>query len=245
MTILNPYDFVGKFHNESLDSIMLHSGEKFDTEFPTDVQKAQQIIKGTKNNFRHFESLHLSDNYSVNEIIQKVKIVNLWNEFIKNKNNLYVYSEEELQSDVRLLSRKFEALLEKTDEKTDILLEELEQDFLLIEAPEEQICVPLCAISVAKNSRTYWSDVSNIFGSKENNTGNQVKPDPIRSSWAKWFKNKEVNMDTIKGIWKEDVKGAFKGGGKAIAKGNDLSGIIMETAIEAVFSSATKAIFKQ
>ena len=67
-------------------------------------------------------------------------------------------------------------------------------------------------------------------------------------NWAKYFieiHSGSGKAELIKTIWKEDTKGAFKGGAKALLFGKtNFRDILLDVGIGAVIDSASKAIFK-
>jgi hypothetical protein len=227
MALLNPYNFVGEFHNHCLDEISFSGALESKA---TSSKQTQLIINKTS---AKISMLYSANNTKNNEILTEhtVKLTTLWNEFEKNKNNSIDYEKYHLEKDVRFLYQKLEKIAITENSKVIEKLEDIEQDFLSLDAPNEQLCVPLSTIAVAKNSYEYWEEVSTAT----------EKTSDAKFKWRNWLENKKIDYNSI---WKDDMKGAFIGGGKAFVTGKSIHEILFDTGVTAVFGSAAKAIFK-
>ena len=141
---------------------------------------------------------------------------------------------EELEDYIRRLVMidteiEYSEQLRQIEEIEKELLEYLEKNELI---DKEEAILPLCAVSVAKNSIQYWHGVEN-------------QKSKYQTLWSKL--NLRLNLFMSSNICKEDMKGCFESSAEALILGTivDIETAVSCIALKSAVASVSEFIFNE
>ena len=154
MLLYNPYDYIGVFHNNCLDNIS--SSPAIGNLQGTGIDKNLIIIEGIGAEISTLNSSNTKSNHILDQ--ESATYVRLfWNEY--HSKEQHTYENLELEKEIKFLCKK---LLNIDSGKYEVVIEkinEIEQDLLSLSDSSKVDTIVPAAVSVAKNSATYWNEV--------------------------------------------------------------------------------------